>query len=494
MSSLSDWHPALLLPLLAVGLLAFARLAQRQPRFKALFPALAALALLVAVARLGGAWLEARLPWFSLLALLPLLVLTVRGVVLVFEELFRRGRGETPPALLESVVSVLLYGVGAGVVAHRVFGIELTPFLATSAVVGAVVGLALQDTLGNLFAGISLHTDGPFRVGDWVHVGETEGRVEQISWRAVRLRTWGGDGVTIPNNEVARRTVVNFAQPAPPHSRVVQLGVSYGVPPNKVFSVLAELLQQVPEVAREPGPNVRLIGYRDSAMEYEVRYWVRAYEDWRRAESEIYRLVWYHFRRHGIEIPFPIRTVHLHQAEAPATVEETPQARLERALRSIDLFRPLSEDELQTALRNFRHQHYAAGERILGEGEPGDSFCIVDRGTVEVGKALGGRTRVLAQLGEGQFFGEMALLTGEARSATVTARTDVDLFTIDKTGFEQIVVANPRVTVDISSILAARRDALSQAEGEATQRFSGGGQGEDKQQHLLQRIRGYFGL
>ena len=263
MSSLSDWHPALLLPLLAVGLLAFARLAQRQPRFKALFPALAALALLVAVARLGGAWLEARLPWFSLLALLPLLVLTVRGVVLVFEELFRRGRGETPPALLESVVSVLLYGVGAGVVAHR----------------------ALQDTLGNLFAGISLHTDGPFRVGDWVHVGETEGRVEQISWRAVRLRTWGGDGVTIPNNEVARRTVVNFAQPAPPHSRVVQLGVSYGVPPNKVFSVLAELLQQVPEVAREPGPNVRLIGYRDSAMEYEVRYWVRAYEDWRRAES-----------------------------------------------------------------------------------------------------------------------------------------------------------------------------------------------------------------
>lgn len=494
MSTLAEWHPAVLLPLLAAGLLAFARLARRQPRFRPLFPALAALALLAAAQRLGGAWLEARLPWFTLLPLLPMLVLLVRGAVLLFEELFRRGRGERPPALLESLVSVLLYGVGTGVMAHRVFGVELTPFLATSAVVGAVVGLALQDTLGNLFAGISLHTDGPFRAGDWVRVGEVEGRVEQISWRAVRLRTWGGDGVTIPNNEVARRTVVNFSQPAAPHSRVVTVGVSYDVPPNKVLSVLAELLQQVPELAREPSPSIRPIGYRDSAVEYEVRYWVRAYEDWRRAEGEIYRLIWYHFRRHSLEIPYPIRTVHLHQAQPPVAVEETPRARLERSLRSIDLFRPLSDEELQTALRNLRLQHYAAGERILGEGEPGDSFCIVDRGTVEVSKSLGGRPRVLAQLGEGQFFGEMALLTGEARSATVTARTDVDLFTIDKAGFEQIVVANPRVTVDISSILAARRDALSQAEGEATQRFTGEGQAADKQQHLLQRIRGYFGL
>lgn len=494
MSGALELHPALLLPLLAAGLLAFARLARRRPRLKSLLPALSLLALLLALGGLGGAALEKRLPWFWLVLLLPLLVLTVRGTVLVFEELFRRGRGERPPALLESVVSVALYGVGLGFVAHRFFGIELTPFLATSAVVGAVVGLALQDTLSNLFAGISLHTDGPFRVGDWVHVGEVEGRVEEISWRAVRLRTWGGDGVTIPNNEVARRTVISFSQPSGPHSRVVQVGVSYAVPPNKVMAVLAEVLQQVPEVAAEPAPNVRLIGYRDSAMEYEARYWVRSYDDWRRAESEIYRLVWYHFRRHGIEIPFPIRTVHLHQAQAPAVAEETAAERLERVLRSVDLFRPLSEDELRTALRNFRHQHYAAGERILGEGEPGDSFCIVDRGTVEVSKSLGGRPRVLAQLGDGQFFGEMALLTGEARSASVTARTDVDLFTIDKAGFQQIVVANPRITVDISSILAARRDALSQAEGEATQRFTGEGQAGDKQEHLLRRIRNYFGL
>jgi small-conductance mechanosensitive channel/CRP-like cAMP-binding protein len=455
---------------------------------------LAVLALLVAVGALGGRPLEARLPAYWLLLLAPLLVLLVRACGLLFEGFFRRGRGEAPPALLRSLVSVLLYGVGAGFVAHRFFGFELTPFLATSAVVGAVVGLALQETLGNLFAGISMHTEAPFRVGDWIRIGEIEGRVEQVSWRAVRLKTWSGDGVTIPNNEVSRRSVLNYSQPIEPHSRTVTVGVSYETPPNKVFAVLAELLEQVPGLVRDPPPNLRLIGYRDSAMEYEVRYHVRAYEDYRRVESEIYRLIWYHFRRHRIEIPFPIRTVHLHQAEGRgAGTSETPAQRLERALRSIDLFRALSESELRLALQNFRHLHYAAGERIIEEGSPGDSFFVIDRGVVEVSKLLGGAPRVLAQLSEGHFFGEMALLTGEARSASVTARSDVDVYTIDKQGFEQIVVQNPHVTEDISSILAARRDALSQAEGDAGAAVEESAASARKRD-LLARIRGYFGI
>src|SRR5262249_14177533 len=128
--------------------------------------------------------------WVSLLVLLPLLVLLVRGAAMAFQALFVRRHHERPPALLESLISVLLYGLGAAVIARNDFGVELTPFLATSAVVGAVVGLALQDTLGNLFAGIALHTEAPFRVGDWVRVGDRDGRVEQVSWRAMRLRTW----------------------------------------------------------------------------------------------------------------------------------------------------------------------------------------------------------------------------------------------------------------------------------------------------------------
>lgn len=483
-------QPVVLVPVLALLLLGLARLTRLRPALRPLFLPLAALFGLLAVARVGGPPLFALVPRFWLLALPPLLVFGVRAAVIVFEVLFRRGRGDAPPALLDSVVSVLLYGIGIGFVAHTFFGIELTPFLATSAVVGAVVGLALQDTLGNLFAGISLHTEGPFRVGDWVAVGSREGRVEQVSWRALRLKTWFGDAVTIPNNEVARAAVVNFSRPEAPHSRLVHVTVSYETPPNKVFSVLADLLEQVPGLVHEPSPVIRLIGYRESAMEYEVRYHVRSYEDYRRVESEIYRLIWYHFKRHALEIPFPIRTVHLHQHQGRAAAE-TPEERLERTLKDIDLFRPLSEDELRTAVHNFRHLHYAAGERIIEEGSPGDSFFVIDRGVVEVSKSIAGTVRPLAQIGDGEFFGEMALLTGEARSASVTARSDVDLYTLDKAGFQQIVVANPRLTEDISSILAARRDALSQAAGD----LSTAPQPSDvagRKSALLDRIRNYF--
>jgi CRP-like cAMP-binding protein len=272
------------------------------------------------------------------------------------------------------------------------------------------------------------------------------------------------------------------------------MGVNYNTPPNKVFSVLENLVEQVPEVLRDPKPLLRITGYRDFTIEYEVRYYLSGYEDYRRIEGEIYRLIWYHFRRRGIEIPFPIRNVHLHPVEAGAAAQEQDKGRLEGALRAIDLFRPLSDDELRLATAHFRRLHYAKGEPIIEEGAPGDSFFVVDRGEVEVRKSFAGVVRPLARLMEGQFFGEMALLTGAARSATVTAATDVDVFTIDKAGFQHVIASNPAIAVDISTILAERREALSQAQEDVTVRFDGAPTRSQLKEHLLDRIRGYFGL
>jgi small-conductance mechanosensitive channel/CRP-like cAMP-binding protein len=485
--------PWVAFPAALAATLALARLARVRPGLQPLVApftvaAIGAAALLATGAReLGDGAL-------SLLLLLPALVLVVRASVILLQALFRRSRGEDPPALLDSVISVLLYGVGAGIVAKIWFGVELTPFLATSAVVGAVVGLALQDTLGNLFTGIALHTESPFRVGDWVKVGDSEGRIEQVSWRATRLRTWNGDTLTIPNNEVSRRSILNYSLPRAPHSRLLQIGVSFQTPPNKVLAVLSGVIEQVPGLPRDPPPTLRVVGYHDFSIQYEVLYYVTGYDDYRRAEGDILRLVWYHFRRHGIEIPFPVRNVYLHHAEPPGSSLETPAMRLERTLRGIDLFRPLTEGELRDAAGRFRHLHYAAGERIIQEGDGGDSFFVVDSGEVEVQKTLGGARRALATLMEGQFFGEMALLTGEKRAATVMASTDVDLFTIDKGAFQDILVANPAIAVEISAILAERREALSQAEGDVTARFEPGTSRVVMKQHFLDRIRSYFGL
>jgi small-conductance mechanosensitive channel/CRP-like cAMP-binding protein len=477
-------------PLALLCLLALARLARVRPSFRPLVGPFAACALAAVVMVFAGPP-TGQSP-IALLYLLPVLVLVVRATSLAFQWVFYRRQGSPPPSLLDSVVSVLLYGIGVGAIASQWFEVELTPFLATSAVVGAVVGLALQDTMGNLFAGIALHSEAPVHVGDWVRLGDRDGRVEQVSWRAMRLRTWDGDTLTVPNNEVARHAVLNYSHPRAAHSRTIAIGVNYHTPPNRAIAVLRKVLEQV-GLPAEPPSTVRIVSYHDSAIHYEIRYWFAAYEDYRRLESELYRLIWYHFRRHGIEIPFPVRDVFLHRA-APAVVSrETPAERLERALRTVDLFRPLSDDELRKVMERSRPLHYAAGERVIEEGSPGDSFFIIDQGQVLVSKRMGGTEREIARLMEGQFFGEMALLTGERRSATIEAATDVDLFMIDKPAFQDILAANPTIAVDISTLLSERREALTQAQDDLTAPLLAPGAGELKND-ILGRIRAYFGL
>ena len=487
--------PFVIVPGGLVALLVLARLARLRPGLRPLVgPFALFVAVLSGLTLFAGGPLPAS-PWMALLFLLPLLTLVVRGNVIAFQWLFQRRHGGTPPSLLDSVISVVFYGVGLAAIAHYWFRLELTPFLATSAVVGAVVGLALQDTLGNLFAGIALHTEAPFRVGDWARVADRDGRIEQVSWRAMRLRTWDGDTLTIPNNEVARHALLNYSVPSSPHSRVVMVNIGYATPPNRAIAVLRGALAQVEGLAAGAPPNVRIVAYQDFAMRYEVRYFFGSYEDYRAIEADIYRLIWYHLRRAGIEFALPISTVHVLQAP-PAGRTEEAAARLLPALRGIDLFHPLSDEELNMVAARLRPLHYAAGERIIEEGAAGDSLFLVDRGEVRVLRRLGGTPREIARLGEGECFGEMAMLTGQQRTATVVAATDVDVFMIDKAGFQDILAGNPDVAVDISELLARRRAALHDAEADLTARIRQGVAAEDGDLSLriLGRIRSYFGL
>ncbi len=398
--------------------------------------------------------------------LLPLLTLVVRGNVIAFQWLFQRRHGVGARRRCSTASSPSrFYGVGLGAVAHYWFELELTPFLATSAVVGAVVGLALQDTLGNLFAGIALHTEAPFRVGDWVRVADRDGRIEQVSWRAMRLRTWDGDTLTIPNNEVSRHAMLNYSVPAAPHSRLILVHIGYETPPNRAIGVLRGALAQVDGMAAGVSPNIRIVGYHDFAIRYEIRYFFGSYEDYRVIEGEIYRLVWYHLRRAGIEFALPISNVVVQQNLAAPRAEDAGRPRCCPRCAASTCSDRLSDAELHTVASRLRPQHYAAGEKIIEEGAAGDSLFLVDRGEVRVLRRLGGTPREIARLGEGECFGEMAMLTGQQRTATVVAGTDVDVFMIDKTGFQDILAGNPDMAVDISALLAKRRAALPRRRG-----------------------------
>jgi small-conductance mechanosensitive channel/CRP-like cAMP-binding protein len=491
-----NWSdPWIAIPAGIVTLLALARVSRLRPSLRPLVGPFALVVLAVSALSIFAGTPLPTSPWLALVFVLPFLTLVVRANVIAFQWGFRRRHGAVPPSLLESVISVVFYAVGLGAVAHYWFKLELTPFLATSAVVGAVVGLALQDTLGNLFAGIALHTEAPFRVGDWVRVADRDGRIEQVSWRAMRLRTWDGDTLTIPNNEVARHPMLNYSVPQSPHSRLVLLNVGHQVPPNRVIAVLREALGQVDGLPAAAPPTVRIVGYQDFAIRYEIRYFFNSYEDYRNLEGEIYRLAWYHLKRAGIDIPYPVSNVVLQQAPAPAASSADPGERIFRAVRGIDLFEPLSDAEVRTVAGRLRPLHYAAGERILEEGAPGDSFFLVDKGEVRVLRRGGGPQREIARIGPGECFGEMAMLTGQQRTATVVAATDADVLVIDKAGFHDILAANPEIAVDLAALLAQRRAALHTAEEDAGAKpGGGGGAGGELRERILDRIRSYFGL
>src|SRR4051794_28858321 len=160
-------------------------------------------------------------------------------------------------------------------VATFVFSDQL---LATSAVSAVVLGFALQDTLGNAFAGLAIQSERPFQVGHWIRVGEFEGRVAEVTWRATKLRTKSGNFVVVPNNIVSKEAITNYSEPAAPTRCDVEVGASYEVAPGLVKAAIAEALGNSPRALKTPAPDVMLVRFDSSSIGYRARFWIEDYE------------------------------------------------------------------------------------------------------------------------------------------------------------------------------------------------------------------------
>ena len=186
--------------------------------------------------------------------------------------------------------------------------------VATSAVSAVVIGFALQDTLGNAFAGLAIQSEKPFHVGHWIRVGDFEGRVAEVTWRATKLRTKTGNFVVVPNNIVSKEAITNYSEPAQPARLDVDVGVSYDATPNTVKAVMLRALSNAPRVLRAPAADVRMVSFDASAITYRARFWIEDYEFDEEARDEVRCAIYYAFLREGIEIPYPIQVEYLEGA------------------------------------------------------------------------------------------------------------------------------------------------------------------------------------
>ncbi|HZP42858.1 MAG TPA: mechanosensitive ion channel family protein [Candidatus Binatia bacterium] len=429
------------------------------------------------------------------LALLTILFLalglTGLCAIVVFD--FALRRRQIPSILRDLAQAVMLFGIV--LVVLRSSGVDPFSLLTTSAVVTAVVGLALQNTIANVFAGLALPIERTIQIGDWVKVGDHVGRIVELEWRAALLVTKDGDSVIVPNAQLLGSEVVNYSRPNDAHRMWLRVGFHYRHPPNEVRRVLLGALRGAPDVLEVPAPDCFPVEFGDSAIVYALRYWIADFERESPIDGEVRTRVWYAAQRAGLEMPFPIRTI---VAAGPA-VEHHPAQReselAERldALAGVDVFAPLEDADRELLARGMKRVHFGAGERIIEQGDFGDSLYLIRSGEIAVHLALDGVRRQVARLDAGDFFGEMSLITGEPRNASCTAVSDAVCYVIDHRTFRSLLDAKPDLARDLSAVLARRQMALD-GEREGLSAEARARREAETQSNLLDRIRGFFGL
>jgi len=358
------------------------------------------------------------------LALLLVLASVARsGVLLVLDVVLGRCLSRPLPRIIRDIVQGLAL-VAVLIAALDAAGVTPGSLLTTSALLTAVIGLSLQETLGNVFAGLAIQLQAPFDVGDWIQFDADPkhiGRVIEINWRATKVITLDDVQIVVPNAMLAKAPISNYTKPQAVARRSVYVAATYSVSPLVVQRIIVDAIHDAFGVVKEPAPSVVTHVFGEYGIEYWVRYYTDQFDKRDRVDGAVRDRIWYALRRAEVEIPYPHRTLEVHEVTEESNARETERRRLERerALRCVDIFRVLSSDEMHRLAELAQRRLYAPGEVIVRQGDESNELYVIEEGEVEVRVHRPGASMTvhLARLGAGKFFGEMALVTGDRRQA-----------------------------------------------------------------------------
>jgi small-conductance mechanosensitive channel len=379
-------------------------------------------------------------------------------------------------------------------------GFSVAGLITTSAVLTAVIGFSLQDTLGNVMGGLALQMDNSVRVGDWISLGpgQVGGRVTEIRWRYTAIETRAWETVIIPNGVLMKSQVIIAGRRTDgPQQwrRHIDFFVDFRTSPSKVIETALGALRRdpLPNMATSPEPQLLFTGVRDSYAQYQFRYWLCDLNHDEPTDSDVRVRIYFALRRAGISLSIPAQALFV-TAETPEREQRKQDEDLAQrmtAISHVDLFAALPMAMKKKLASHLLPAPFAHGESVTREGDRDDGLFVIVSGdaSVRIGEPPG---KQIAVLGPGEFFGEMSLMTGEARAATVIATTDLECFRVDKSAFYELLREEPDIAEEIAEILAQRRVALEAARDGALE--SKPHRLATEKQDLLGRIRGFFGL
>lgn len=426
----------------------------------------------------------------KILLWMALVISIVRFIgYLIVKTAYRNAAEGEISSLIKTILSIIIYIVAFFIIFQSQFpGVELAPLFTGSTIIGIVVGLALQDTLGNLFAGLALQADQPFQVGDVIALnGHGTGVVENVSWRGVKIRTFQNKLLLISNSVLGKESI-EVAPKNNLNARLIFFSTKYNESPAKTAHVVREAVRVNENVSPKIRPIVRIRNLGESGIDWEVKYWLDNYAFYNDSDALIRQRIWYALQRERIEFNFPTRTLHIEKKAAELPAEELFNTIADR-LNRVSIFAPLSDEEIERLAAVSVAKVYAPGEVIVSMGQEGNSMFVVISGTVKVQIPELSYQKTIGTLHENDFFGEMSLLTGEPRSATVVAFEESEVLRIDKSGLKPIIESNPALVEAISDLVEERRALLTaQIEAQAEEQHN------RTQKGVMKSIKSFFGL
>ncbi len=378
----------------------------------------------------------------------------------------------TPPRITEDIFVIIAY-IAWGLVRLRYAGLDLGSIVATSAMITAVVAFAMQDTLGNILGGLALQLDNSIQIGDWIKVDDITGRVVDIRWRSTLVETRNWETVVFPNSQLMKNKFMVLGrrtdQPVQLR-RWVWFNVSLEIAPPRVIGLVEEAVQHtdIANVAKFPLPNCVLMDMDEKGYgRYALRYWLTDLAPDDPTDASMRWHVMTALQREGIKLAIEEKDIHLtkeNEKHEEALHQREVQQRI-KTLGKVELFSQLAEGELKTLAERLRYVQFAKGTVVTKQGVTGQHWLfIIINGEVEV--YVGGsdsERRRLNVLSKGNFFGEMSLMTGSPRVASVIAKTDLACYRLDKDAFEEILRERPGIAEEVSHVLVERRAQLDSA-------------------------------
>ena len=408
-----------------------------------------------------------------------------------------------PDLLLDIIRAVLVLAV-AFMVLSMELDIDIGPLLASTALLTAVIGFALQGVLGNLLAGMSLHLVRTLRPGIWVDVDGVEGRIVKTNWRETRIRTRGGHMYIIPNARIAESKIHNYSEPTPLRRHVVNVGASYSDAPDEVLGALLASALAVPDVRRNPAPEAMITEFQDYGINYRLEFWTTELQRHNPIDGAVNRNIWYQFKRKGIEIPFPMSDKLLNdfmavvykQRKLPPVDEDVAATMADLGASDLctKLFvdaagQPLlSGEDLETVAPLVKRQPFTHGETLCAQGDAGETFWVIAAGKLQGKVEQDGQVAAQFDLDPGAVVGEMGALTGVPRSATLMTTKGTELLEFGPEAFKALLSRNEDIPELLSELAAARAAENREALEALARERDNGDEVQLEQKGILKRL------